>query len=124
MALTLTDTLAQEWMTLDAETRQQGFFDYLSSTLCVWGLKGDDGWVMLEQQDSVFLPLWSHEILAQMWAQQHHASTTPERISLHEFRTAWLPGLIQNGVGVVVSPSDKHEDAITMSAQEVMDELG
>jgi len=124
MALTLTDTMAKEWMTLDAETRQTGFFDYLSSTLCVWGLMGEQGWVMLEQNEAGFLPLWSHELLALMWAAKHHPDARPEKIGLHAFKSEWLPGLIKNQVGIVVSPSDHSDDAITMSAQEVVDELG
>lgn len=123
MALTLTDTLAQEWMGLSAAERQQGFFEYLSSTLQVWGIQGESGWIMLQKQEAETLPLWSHEKLATLWAAQHHPDATPMAIGLNEFKTNWLPGLAKNEIKILVSPSDRESEAIVMTADEVLDAL-
>ncbi|MBO1254926.1 DUF2750 domain-containing protein [Alteromonas sp. 5E99-2] len=123
MALTLTDTLAQEWAELEAELRQQSFFEYLPSTLEVWGVQGSDGWVMAIRNESECLPIWTHEKLADNWLQKFHPDAKPCRISLNEFKTTWLPGLKNNQVNLLISPSAVKDDVIVMSAEECSDEL-
>jgi hypothetical protein len=123
MALTLTDTLADEWMLMDAEDRQHTFFDYLPKTLEVWGVKGQEGWIMAVHEDKECLPVWSHDKLAVKWLAHHHPDAAPERISLNEFKQTWLPGLAKNSVGLLISPSDSQDDVVAMDAQAFIDAL-
>lgn len=127
MALTLTESLADEWMKAAADERQQLFFEYLPKTLELWGLQGKDGWVMSVQQDGdndvECFPLWTHNMLALRWAAKHHPDCEPSKISLNEFKTTWLPGLEKNGIKLLISPSDSAEDCVSMTSKEFFDGL-
>jgi hypothetical protein len=123
MALTLTEELANEWVTLDAELRQSSFFDYLPSTLAVWGAENENGWVMSIHKNVECLPLWSHEVLAKKWLATYHLTANPSEISLHTLKTHWLPGLQKNNVHIMVGASPVLNEAVVMSAQEFSDAL-
>lgn len=123
MALRLTEALANEWVTLDAELRQSSFFDYLPNTLAVWGAENEDGWVMSIHKDVECLPLWSHEVLAKKWLASYRPAANPSKISLHVFKTRWLPGLEKNNVHIMVGASPILSEVLVMSAQEFSDAL-
>lgn len=123
MALALTEALANEWMTLEAELRQSSFFDYLPSTLEVWGAENENGWVMSVNNDVECLPLWSHEVLARKWLDTFHPNAYPSKISLHEFTTRWLPGLNKNGLHIMVGASSVVSEVVIMSAEEFSDAI-
>lgn len=108
---------------LDADARYSYFIEMALSSDSVWGLKNEGGWVILTSYDDEdFIPVWSDEALAQTWATEANANSTPSAIPLTDWLEEWLPGMIKNGLLIAVSPN-ADDDCITLGAEELLADM-
>ena len=115
-------TLAQA-KTLSAEDRQMLVISYVPKAKQIWLVKGQDGFVMLEDNEQVRLPIFPHHDLAQDWINENELNSECVDITLSEFTDTWLPGLTKNSVELVMFPSKSDEENLVMTAQEFANEL-
>ena len=76
----------------------------------LWGLYGDGGWVMAEDDDGrTLFPVWPHPRFAEACATEAWADGTPQAIDIDEWTEAWIPQLSNQGFGIAVfqTPSDR-----------------
>lgn len=122
---TLTDKLPQpvirQACELTPEERLELFLQYTQKAQTLWMLKGEQGFVMLEQQDQVQLPLWPHRDLAEAWAQVNGQQAEAESVELTVFTQTWLPGLATNRTPLVVFPVGPQQDVLVVEAGELLD---
>ncbi len=82
------------------------FSNLISSSLEVWGLKGEEGWAIcpsIEFEETDVLPFFSSEKLAQVLCNGEWASYKPETIPLESFLEDWLPGMHEDNAMVGVN---------------------
>ena len=87
------------------DQRVQSFAEIMSDEKELWGLCDDSGWLMMEQDSQLLLPLWPLEEIAQAWAQEQGMTYTPTKVTWETWRTEWVPGLLKNNTKVVVCPN-------------------
>lgn len=89
----------------------------------LWGLYGDNGWLLLKADDDACLPIFPYEAFAQAWEKDDFPDCKPKQIDLDAWINQWLPGMQQNGTLVLVFPLSDDEEGIMLSAEEVIDIL-
>lgn len=90
----------------------------------LWGLLGENGWLMLKAEDDACLPVWPHESFAVAWEKDDFPDCKPHVISLQEWCEVWLPGMQQNGTLILNFPVGDDEEGIIISAKEMLESLG
>lgn len=78
----------------------------------VWILKDDDGCVMLTSDEEDGVPIWPDEALAKLWATDEWGHCEPMAISRQDWMQKWTPGLLQDGLVVMVCPVPAEEGEI------------
>ena len=100
-------------------------FDYALEKMvennCLWGLYGDNGWLLLQADDDACLPVWPSEEFASAWEKDDFPDCKPKPIALDEWLTQWLPGMEKNGTLVLVFPLSEDEEGIMLEASEVLE---
>jgi hypothetical protein len=97
-------------LALAASRRYEYFIKRASSHGALWGLHGDDGWVMAEDADGVtHFPVWPHQRFAEACADGAWAGEPAQPIDIDEWVDAWIPQLIEEGFRVAVfqTPTDE-----------------
>lgn len=120
---TLNDATLAQAKSLSAEDRQMLVVTYVPKAKEVWLVKGQDGFVMLEDDNEVRLPLFPHVDLAQDWVNENGLDSECVAVALDEFTQTWLPGLAKNGVELVMFPTKSDEQNLVMSADDLAAEL-
>lgn len=99
-------------------------FDYALRVMVenneLWGLLGENGWLLLQAEDDACLPIWPHESFAKSWVKDDFPDCTPERIDLDAWIKQWLPGMKNNGTFVLMFPLGEDEEGIMLDASEVL----
>lgn len=103
---------------LTTDERATLFFSYAKKAQTVWLAKGENGFLMIESQDAVLLPVFPHKDLVPLWTVASEVTCTPEAVSLAEFTDVWLPGLTKNETGICVFPLNDEDAGLAMSAEE------
>ncbi len=107
---------------LDAEGRYDHFLERMGAGDPVWGLCGDDGWVILSDEGDEHLPVWPHAELARQWIEGPYADCRPTPITAADWREKWLPGMARDGLLVAVCP-DTSGEGIVVEAVELAEAL-
>lgn len=115
-------TLAQA-KTLSAEDRQMLVISYVPKAKEIWLVKGQEGFVMLEDNEQVRLPVFPHRDLAQDWVTENDLNSECVALTLAEFSDTWLPGLTNNNVELVMFPTKSDEENLVMTAEDFANEL-
>ena len=123
MSKQLTDTQINAFNAMPAEQRFDIFIDSIIENESIWGLFSKDGWVIISgDEDDEYLPVWSHEELASLWASGAKSDSQATPIDLEDWQGEWLPGMIKNGLLIAVSPN-KDGDSITLGAEELLADI-
>jgi Protein of unknown function (DUF2750) len=106
----VTDREFESVVALPPPRRYDYFIKRAASHGALWGLHGDDGWVMAEGDDgSTYFPVWPHRRFAEACAGGPWAGEPSRSIDVDEWVEAWTPQLIQDGLRVAVFPSPGDE---------------
>jgi hypothetical protein len=100
-------------LALPAPRRYAYFIKRAASHGALWGLHGDDGWVMAEGEDgSTYFPVWPHQRFAEACATGAWAGEPARSIDVDDWVEAWLPKLVEEGFRVAVfqTPQDEATD--------------
>lgn len=87
----------------------------------LWGLYGENGWLLLKAEDDACLPVWPHESFAQAWEKDEFPDCKPQAIALQDWLQQWLPGMNNNGTLVLMFPLSEDEEGIMLESTELMD---
>jgi Protein of unknown function (DUF2750) len=88
---------------LPAPRRYEYFIKRAASHGSLWGLHGDDGWVIAEGEDgSKYFAVWPHPRFAEACAGGPWADEQPRAIDVDEWVEAWTPKLIEDDLRVAV----------------------
>ncbi len=85
----------------------------------LWGLFGDNGWLLLQAEEDACLPIWPDEHFAQAWEKDDFPDCKPKVISLDEWMNQWLPGMANNGTLLLMFPLSDDEEGIMLEADEM-----
>jgi hypothetical protein len=100
-------------------------FDYAIEQMIerkyLWGLFGENGWLMLKAEGDACVPVWPHKEFATAWVKDDFPDCTPKQIEFSEWHGQWLPGMKNNGTLVLVFPLSNDEEGIMLEAQEMLD---
>ena len=117
--------LAPEEFVAICKLQPEPRFDYALEKMvennCLWGLYGDNGWLLLQADDDACLPVWPSEEFASAWEKDDFPDCKPKPIALDEWLTQWLPGMEKNGTLVLVFPLSEDEEGIMLEASEVLE---
>lgn len=96
---------AKSVLALDSSARSTHCLGLIGDWEELWGVRNDEGWLVPCAPDDVqYLPIWPHPEYAQMTADDRFPGYIPERITLSDFMSEWLPRMKEDGVKVGVFP--------------------
>ena len=110
-------------MKLSAEERQMLIISYVCKAKEVWLVQGSEGFVMLEDDGAVRLPIFPHRDLANAFVTSNGLDGMCVSTPLDEFISTWLPGLESNSVELVMFPTQSDVENLVMTAPELSQEL-
>jgi hypothetical protein len=77
-----------------------------------WGLRSEDGWVLINDDSGDAFCLWPHPAFAQACIVEGWDGCFPEPISLQELREELLPALEEDAIRLAVFPAPTGEVAV------------
>lgn len=86
----------------------------------LWGLFGENGWVMLKADDDACLPIWPHKEFAEAWVKDEFPDCQPQEIAFVDWIDTWLPGMQNNKTLVLIFPLGNDEEGIMLEAEEML----
>ena len=110
MSWAVNDAEFESVLALSAPRRYEYFIKRSAGHGELWGLHGDGGWVMAEDDDGrTLFPVWPHPRFADACSTAAWADGTPQAIDIDEWVEAWIPQLSNQGFGIAVfqTPSDR-----------------
>ena len=120
----MTEINSQEFITI-SKLQPEERFDYALEQMIkhdhLWGLFGDNGWLLLKADDDACMPVWPHAEFAQAWEKDDFPDCKPKQIDFAAWKEQWLPGMQNNGTLVLVFPMSEDEEGIVIEAQEMLD---
>ena len=102
------------------EQRLEYALGKMIETQGLWGLYGENGWVMLKADDDACFPIWPHEEFATAWVKNDFPDCQPKQIDFVEWLDMWLPGMKNNKTLVLVFPLGEDEEGIMLEADEMI----
>ncbi len=85
----------------------------------LWGLFGENGWLLLQAEDDACLPVWPDESFAKAWEKNEFPDCKPAPIELDNWMEQWLPGMQGNGTLILMFPLSDDEEGIMLDASEL-----
>jgi len=120
----MTEISSEQFVALSKMLPEQRF-DYAIEQMIehqyLWGLYGDNGWLMLKAEDDACVPVWPHKEFAAAWVKDEFPDCQPKRIEFSDWLEQWLPGMKNNGTLVLVFPLSDDEEGVMLEAQEMLD---
>lgn len=102
----------QSVLRLDAENRYGYFIRKVADTTSVWSLE-NDGWATAaDDAGKKLAPFWPEEAFAAACATATWSKFKPKSIDLSDFMEKWLPGLMRDGMKVVIFPTPQDKGVI------------
>lgn len=115
---------SEEFIALSKMLPEQRF-DYAIEQMIerktLWGLFGENGWLMLKAEDDACVPVWPHKEFAEAWVKDDFPDCQAKQIEFSDWFGQWLPGMKNNGTLVLVFPLGDDEEGIMLEAQEMLD---
>ena len=84
----------------------------------LFGLHGDNGWLLLQAENDACLPVWPHPEFATNWVGDDFPDCVPKLIPLKDWVERWLPGMEQDGNLILVFPVGAEEEGIVLNSAE------
>jgi hypothetical protein len=104
---------------MSPELRFEYALTQMIETQGLWGLYGENGWVMLKADDDTCMPIWPHKEFAEAWVKNEFPDCQPKSIDFVEWIDTWLPGMKNNQTLVLVFPLGDDEEGIMLEAEEM-----
>lgn len=111
---------------LDPDKRYRYFIKKVVDYEEVWSLSNDDGWVISEGENGILhLHFWATKEHANHCAIKQWKDTSPESISLDDFVENWLPGMLEDGVGLSIFFNNRNSVSkpISLVLEDIEEEL-
>ncbi|ADM39934.1 DUF2750 domain-containing protein [Bacillus spizizenii ATCC 6633 = JCM 2499] len=111
---------------LDPEKRYRYFIKKVVDYEEVWSLSNDKGWAISEDDNgTIQLHFWPTEEHAKQCSIEKWKGTYPESISLEDFVENWLPGMLEDKVGISIffNNIDSVSIPISQVLSDIKDEL-
>ncbi len=105
-------SLSHPLLEVNAEKRLSATIDSIITNEQVWILKDEDGCVMLTSDEEDGVPVWPDKALATLWATDEWDHCEPLSITLQDWMQKWTPGLLQDGLVVMVCPVPAEEGEV------------
>ena len=86
----------------------------------LWGLYGENGWLLLQADEDACLPVFPHEEFAKAWEKDDFPDCEPKQIDFTSWLEQWLPGMDKNATLILVFPLSDDEEGIMLSAKEIL----
>ncbi|TDF41327.1 DUF2750 domain-containing protein [Alteromonadaceae bacterium M269] len=110
----------QGLLRLPTEERLEYAINSILKEKGLWGLMGKDGWILLSVAEDTCIPVWQSKELAIAWGQKESLDAEPEHIALDDWRAVWLPGMKDNGTGILLCPLGYEKEDMILNAEQVM----
>ncbi|MEP4891841.1 MAG: DUF2750 domain-containing protein [Aliiglaciecola sp.] len=112
----------EEFITI-SKLQPEARFEYAISRMIeskeLWGLFGENGWLLLQAEEDACLPIWPSESFAKAWEKNDFPDCNPKQITLDDWLQQWLPGMEKNGTLILVFPLSEDEEGIMLDAKEL-----
>jgi hypothetical protein len=105
---------------LAVEDRLAYVLDSVIANKSVWGLMGEEGWILVTSDEDTCLPIWPNEHLAMAWSMAESPNAKPKEIDLEDWQNAWLPGMNKNGTSILVCPFEDESESTLLSAEQLI----
>lgn len=115
-------SLSHPFLSLSPDERMSRTLSRIREAGEVWILKDEDGCVMLTTDDEDGVPVWPDKGLATLWATDEWEDCEPMSISLKDWLSKWVPGMIQDGLMVMICPVPAEEGEV-IEPQEMAEAL-
>ncbi|MGS2721565.1 DUF2750 domain-containing protein [Paraglaciecola aestuariivivens] len=102
------------------EDRFEYALEQMISKQYLWGLYGENGWVMLKADDDACLPIWPNKEFALAWVKEDFPNCEPKQIDFEQWMQEWLPGMKNNNTLVLVFPLSEDEEGVMLEAEEML----
>jgi hypothetical protein len=103
MAWEVNDQEFRSVLELPGSRRYAYFVKRAASHGELWGLRGEGGWVVAEDDEAVpHFAVWPHPRFAEVCATGHWAGEKPEAIDIDDWVEAWLPNLERDRMRILV----------------------
>lgn len=107
---------------LDPNKRYRYFIKKVADYEEVWSLSNDRGWVTSEDDNGkIQLHFWPTKEHAKYCAIEKWKDTNPESISLEDFVENWLPGMLEDNVGISIFYNNT--DSISIPIPQVFSDI-
>ncbi|CUX95446.1 MULTISPECIES: DUF2750 domain-containing protein [Bacillus amyloliquefaciens group] len=107
---------------LDPNKRYRYFIKKVADYEEVWSLSNDRGWVTSEDDNGkIRLHFWPTKEHAKYCAIEKWKDTNPESISLEDFVENWLPGMLEDNVGISIFYNNT--DSISIPIPQVFSDI-
>ena len=121
MPLVLTQGERQHIASFEPEDRAEYCITQLLKHQEIFGLFGKDGWIMMEADEDVVLPVWPTAGFAEDWMGEQFEGVEAKSISFTDWFEKWLPGMEGNGTLILVCPVGDEEEGIILSPSEFIE---
>ena len=112
-------------LTSDLDANCQRFIEHIQESGQVWGLKSEDGWVVVDSTDfeeREVIPFWSDETYAQAHCVGPWEGFKPVAITLEDFIDEWLTGMAEESV--LVGPNWNSDlEGLELEPEEILERL-
>lgn len=103
---------ANELTALHAMPADERLLYFLHRTLEaeeVWGLTNASGWVIREEDDTTYLPVWPYKSLAAACAEGDWQDLDPEAMSVEHFLHKVMPMLVEQDISLDIIPTESQQ---------------
>ncbi len=118
----MNDVSAKDFLDLSKmlpEPRFEYAMEKMLETEELWGLFGQNGWLMVKADDDTCMPIWPYPEFAKAWMKDDYPDCEPKAIPLIEWRELWLPGMAKNNTLILVFPLGDDEEGIILESPEL-----
>lgn len=112
----LTESIINQASYLSAEERLELLVMYCENASEIWMLQGENGFIMMESEEELTLPVWPHRDFALHWQKEHDVTAETVSVSLADFIALWAPGLDNNQTTIVAFPFASGSENMIVSA--------
>lgn len=99
------------------DVRLEYFVNTVKSTKTVWSLSNEEGFVMVETDESDCVMVWPDADFAAQWAVDEWDDCEPVAVEMDTFQNMWLPSLEQDNITLAVFPNIDDEGKLTSAAE-------
>jgi hypothetical protein len=99
-------------MSLEPLDRYSYLVHRIAASQEAWGLRNEEGWVLINGDDGDAFCLWPHPAFAQACIMEGWDGCAPEPIPLQELAEELLPALEEDGVRLAVFPTPAGQVAV------------